>query len=58
MGIRCTCRHGRMMDAFDQATQVWWDAAEAETKLYPTELAEYRREHPMPQLGDFMKGSY
>ena len=54
-GIRCTCAHGRMMDAYDTARQVWWDEAERVTSLYPTELAEYKRDNPAPLLRDFMK---
>jgi hypothetical protein len=57
-GVRCTCRHGRMMDAFDLAKEVWLNAAEAATSLYATELAEYKKDHPMPQLKDFMAGQY
>jgi hypothetical protein len=58
MGVRCSCRHGRMMDAFDIATRMWWDAAEAATSLYETELAEWKKDHPMPNLRDFMGGQY
>lgn len=47
-----------MMAAFDCAKEVWLNAAEAATSLYPTELADYKREHPMPQLRDFMKGTF
>lgn len=55
---RCTCRHGRMLTAFDTATEAWWNQAERETSLYATELDEYKQHHPMPQLADFMKGDY
>jgi len=58
MSVRCTCRHGRMMDAFDTARQMWWDEAERETSLYPTELAEWKKDHPMPNLREFMGGQY
>lgn len=47
-----------MMSTFDLALEVWWLAAEAATSLYPAELAEYKLTHPMPQLGEFMKGVY
>lgn len=46
------------MEAFDIAKRIWMDEAEAATSLYPTELAEYKRDHPMPQLKDFMGGQY
>lgn len=47
-----------MMDAFDTAKELWWDAAEAATSLYATELAEWKKDHPMPRLRDFMGGTY
>jgi hypothetical protein len=56
--VRCSCRHGRMMTAHDLAIQIWWDTAEAITSLYETELAEYRRNNPMPNLADFMPGAF
>jgi hypothetical protein len=56
--VRCGCRHGRMMSAFDTASHVWWDRAEAATSLYATELAEWKADHPMPQLGEYMKGVF
>jgi hypothetical protein len=47
-----------MMTAWDDAVQTWLDRAEQVTRLYPTELAEYKRDHPMPNVGDFMKGAF
>jgi hypothetical protein len=57
-GPRCGCRHGRMMTAWDLAVEAWRDQAEADSRGYRTELDEYRRDHPMPQLGDFMEGDF
>lgn len=56
--MRCNCRHGRMMAAYDAAAHHWWNLAEAATRLYPAELEEFKRDKPMPQLGDFMKGTF
>lgn len=56
--MRCTCRHGRMMTAYDLAVEAWWNKAEAATSLYRTELKEYKRDHPMPNLREFMKGTF
>lgn len=44
-----------MMSAFDEASEVWKDQAEAASKGHATEMAEYKSEHPMPQLGQYMK---
>lgn len=44
-----------MMDAYDTARELWMDEAERVTSLYPTELAEYRRQHPPPTLAEFMR---
>lgn len=41
-------------DAWRCADHAWWLAAESATALYATELAEYRAEHPRPNLGEFM----
>jgi hypothetical protein len=57
-GPWCRCRHGRMMSAFELAYEVWWNDAEAATSLYATELAEWRADNPVPQLGDYMKGTF
>lgn len=35
-------------------TDHWLAQAEATALGYPTELAEYRAEHPMPQLRDYL----
>lgn len=56
--VRCSCRHGRMMTAHDLAVEAWRNRAETATSEYTTELAEYKRDHPMPQLGEFMKGAF
>jgi hypothetical protein len=45
-----------MMSSFDEAAETWRNRAEAQTSEYATELAEYKAEHPMPQLGEWMKG--
>lgn len=47
-----------MMAAFDCAMEAWKDAAEAFSKGYAAELAQFKLEHPMPQLREFMNGSY
>jgi len=47
-----------MMEAFYTASEFWWNVAESATSLYPTELAEYKLNNPMPQLRDFMKGTF
>jgi hypothetical protein len=52
--VRCTCPHGRMMDAFDLDTIVWMTEREAATSEYATEMVEWEREHPRPQLRDYM----
>ena len=56
--VRCGCRHGRMMEAYDLAVIVWTDQAEAATSQYGTELQQYREDNPVPHLSDFMKGSF
>ena len=43
-----------MMAEFHAAKQAWWELAEYETMFYEVELAEYKAEHPMPRLKDFM----
>lgn len=57
-GPRCSCRHGRMMTAFDLAAEVWRNRAETETSEYATELAEYKAANPMPQLAEYMTGVF
>lgn len=47
-----------MMDAFDCAKEVWLNAAEAATRGYAAEMAEYKLTNPTPRLGEFMKGTY
>jgi hypothetical protein len=47
-----------MMEAFDLATEVWWNKAEAATLLYERELARYRADNPVPHLSEFMKGTF
>jgi hypothetical protein len=47
-----------MMAAFDCAKEVWLDAAEAFSRGYAIELAQFKLDNPMPQLRDFMKGTY
>lgn len=58
MARRRPCRHCLMMAAFDCAKEVWLNAAEAATRGYATEMAEYKLTNPMPQLREFMKGTY
>lgn len=53
-----SCRHCLMMDAFDCAKEVWLNAAEAATRGYAAEMAEYKLTNPTPRLGEFMKGTY
>jgi hypothetical protein len=57
-GIRCSCRHGRMMTAFDCASEVWRDQAEAVSNGHDAELEEYRRDNPPPHLSDYMKSEF
>lgn len=47
-----------MMSAWDEATEVWRNQAEAETRGHATEMAEFRQANPMPNVGDFMKGDF
>jgi hypothetical protein len=47
-----------MMTVFDCEMEAWQDRAEAETRGYATELVTFKLTHPMPQLRDFMKGTY
>jgi hypothetical protein len=47
-----------MMEAFDLATEVWWNNAEAATLLYESEMAVYRQNNPVPHLSEFMKGTF
>lgn len=35
-------------------TDAWWAVAEAMALGYDTELAAYKREHPMPQLKTYL----
>ena len=35
-------------------TDAWEQRAEAEALGYPTEIAEYKIDHPMPQLKDYL----
>jgi hypothetical protein len=43
-----------ILDEFYAAKQAWWEAAEYETRLYDTELSEYKQTHPMPCIQDFL----
>lgn len=56
--VRCLCRHGRMMTAFDCASEVWRDQAESASSEYATELEQYRRDNPPPHLSDYMKSEF
>jgi hypothetical protein len=47
-----------MMEAFDLATEIWWNEAERVTFLHTTELAQYRAGNPVPHLSEFMKGTF
>lgn len=53
--VRCTCAHGRMLDAFDLDTEAWRAERERATSEYPAEMIEWERLHPRPQLGEYMK---
>lgn len=44
----------RWMEVYWAAAQAWWAHAEYETRLYPTELAEYAALHPRPNLKTYM----
>ncbi len=57
-GPRCGCRHGRMMTAWDAAVEVWHSRAEAFSRGHATELAEFKADNPMPNVGEFMKGDF
>lgn len=50
-------RFARWMDVYWSAAQAWWESAERETALYPTEMADYRRHHPRPTLKAYMIGT-
>jgi hypothetical protein len=47
-----------MMAAWDDATEIWRNQAEASSRGHATEYAEYKAAHPMPNVGDFMKGDF
>lgn len=47
-----------MMTAWDLATEAWLDKAEATSRLHSTELAEFKQDNPMPNVGEFMKGTF
>jgi hypothetical protein len=47
-----------MMTAFDCASEVWKDQAEAASNGHDTELAEYREHTPPPHLADYMKSEF
>lgn len=55
-GPWCRCRHGRMMQSWEEATEIWKNRRETETSEYATELEEWRQANPCPHLGDWMKG--
>ena len=44
----------RWMEVYWCADRAWWEAAEYETMLYATELAEYSLAHPRPTLKAYM----
>lgn len=50
-------RFHRWMEVYWAAAQAWWVAAEYETLLYATELAEYKLQHPRPTLKAYMIGT-
>lgn len=43
-----------VVDAWRSAHHAWWLDAERVAMGYKTELAEYREQHPEPNLKDFM----
>lgn len=53
--IRCTCAHGRMMEAYDVDTEAWLAERERATSEYPAEMKEWELSHPRPQLSEYMK---
>lgn len=54
-GVRCSCAHGRMMDAYDTDVMVWLSEREAATSGYQSEMIEWELTHPRPLLSDYMK---
>ncbi len=50
-------RFTRWMEVYWTSAQAWWEHAEAETALYPAEMADYRRTHPRPTLKVHMIGT-
>lgn len=53
--IRCTCPHGRMMEAYDLDVMTWELERESATSEYETEMAEWEQTHPRPLLSEYMK---
>lgn len=43
-----------VMQLLRDDTDAWWAVAEAMALGYDTELAAYKREHPMPQLKTYL----
>lgn len=41
-------------DVYDTAAEAWRSLAEYETRLYPTELVEFKAARPAPQLKAYM----
>lgn len=54
-GVRCSCPHGRMLDAFDLDSEAWRAERERATSEYPAEMAEWELTHPRPLLSEYMK---
>lgn len=46
--------HEHLMEHYSCAAHAWWLRCEATTSLYPTEVAEFKRDNPHPLLRDFM----
>jgi len=46
--------HEHLMDNYGSAAHAWWRHCEASTSLYPTEVIDYKADHPHPLLRDFM----
>lgn len=44
----------RWFDVYDCAAEAWRTRAEHETVLYPTELRDFRRDNPPPNLKSYM----
>ena len=44
----------RWFETYSTGAQAWWQLAEYETRLYATELAEFKQLRPQPTLKAYM----